>query len=287
MAASRSISSAVLTCSTCTRRAARRARRNSRLVARIATSSSRHTGCIDGSAPSRTSARRSRKRGSSSEWIATRRRPWRSTASKLSSSATSSEPVEEPMKTFTPAHPGSSSSLPSSAAFSSDAPMKNAWSTQARPAARRSLSFSAASSTVLGLVLGISKKAVTPPIAAPAEPVARSSLWSSPGSRKCTWVSITPGRTVRPAALNRSAAAAEARAPRAAIRPPLTPMSQDSRPFGVATWPPVRIRSKLSGIRAADDPVRPRKSPENEGEPPLFRGPGPAVQDRPFARSKP
>ncbi len=127
------------------------------------------------------------------------------------------------MKTFTPAQPGSSSSLSSSAAFSSEAPMKKAWSTQARPAARRSLSFSAASSTVLGLVLGISKKAVTPPMAAPAEPVARSSLWSRPGSRKWTWVSMTPGRMVRPAASNRSAAAAEPSAPRAAIRPPFDP----------------------------------------------------------------
>ena len=98
------------------------------------------------------------------------------------------------MNTFTPAQPGSSSSRSSLSAFSSVAPMKKAWSTQARPAARRNLSFSAASSMVLGVVFGISKKAVTPPMAAPAEPAARSSLCSRPGSRKWTWVSITPGQ---------------------------------------------------------------------------------------------
>ena len=38
------------------------------------------------------------------------------------------------MNTFTPAQPGSSSNRSSLSAFSSVAPMKNAWSTQARPA---------------------------------------------------------------------------------------------------------------------------------------------------------
>ena len=44
----------------------------------------------------------------------------------------------------------------------------------------------AASLVVSGLVLGISKTAVTPPSAAAREPVSRSSLCSRPGSRKCT-----------------------------------------------------------------------------------------------------
>ena len=52
--------------------------------------------------------------------------------------------------------------------------------------------------TVSGLVFGISNTAVTPPITALREPVSRSSLWVRPGSRKCTCVSITPGRMCRP-----------------------------------------------------------------------------------------
>ena len=48
---------------------------------------------------------------------------------------------------------------------------------------------------VAGSVLGISNTAVTPPCTAEREPVSRSSLWVRPGSRKCTWVSITPGKT--------------------------------------------------------------------------------------------
>ena len=109
--------------------------------------------------------------------------------------ATSSEPVEEPMKILTPAQPGSNSSSPSLSAFSSDAPMKKAWSVQALPLARCSLSLRSAAVSVFGLVFGISKIAVTPPRAAPAVPRSRSSLWVRPGSRKCTWVSMTPGRT--------------------------------------------------------------------------------------------
>src|SRR4029077_17386901 len=51
---------------------------------------------------------------------------------------------------------------------------------------------------VSGSVFGISNTAVTPPITALRDPVSRSSLWVWPGSRECTWVSITPGRMCRP-----------------------------------------------------------------------------------------
>ena len=64
--------------------------------------------------PPCTSARRSRRRASSSEWTATRRRPLRSTASSVSSSGTSRLPVELPMKIFTPAQPGCAPARPSS-----------------------------------------------------------------------------------------------------------------------------------------------------------------------------
>ncbi len=57
---------------------------------------------------------------------------------------------------------------------------------------------SASAPVVVGSVFGISNTAVTPPSTAAREPLSRSSFHSRPGSRKCTWVSMTPGSTVRP-----------------------------------------------------------------------------------------
>ena len=59
-----------------------------------------------------------------------------------------------------------------------------------------------------GFVLGISKTAVTPPSSAAVEPVSMSSFSRCPGSRKWTWVSMTPGRTCSPRASKISAAVA-------------------------------------------------------------------------------
>ena len=47
------------------------------------------------------------------------------------------------MKTLTPAHPGMRSKVPKSSAFSGVAPTKKAWSTRARPRARRNFSSKA------------------------------------------------------------------------------------------------------------------------------------------------
>ena len=61
--------------------------------------------------------------------------------------------------------------------------------------------FSNASSVVVcGLQLGISINEVTPPAAAAAVSVSISALCVSPGSRKCTWSSITPGMRNAPCA---------------------------------------------------------------------------------------
>ena len=87
-------------------------------------------------------------------------------------------------------------------------------------APRATLSASAAALVVGGSVLGISNTAVTPPSTAPREPVSRSSLWVRPGSRKCTWLSITPGRTCRPRQSITSAGGRARQSPIAAIRPP-------------------------------------------------------------------
>jgi hypothetical protein len=80
------------------------------------------------------------------------------------------------MKTFTPAQPGKRSSAGSSSVFSPVPPMKKAKSQCMRRFARSSLSASAAALVVVGLVLGISNTAVTPPMTAPSEPDSRSSL---------------------------------------------------------------------------------------------------------------
>ena len=53
-------------------------------------------------------------------------------------------------------------------------------------AARPSLARARSAVSVGGMVLGISSTAVTPPITAAREPLAQSSLWVSPGSRKWT-----------------------------------------------------------------------------------------------------
>src|SRR5918999_698766 len=117
-----------------------------------------------------------------------------------------------------------------------------------RSLARASLSASASASVVVGSVFGISNTAVTPPSTAAREPVSRSSFHSRPGSRKWTWVSITPGSTVRPAASNTSPAEAWARSPIAATLPPRTPTSAGPRPAWFTTSPPRTIRSKVSGM---------------------------------------
>ena len=115
------------------------------------------------------------------------------------SSATSSEPVEEPMNTLIPAAPGrrSSSAEISRRSHACRRPRRRSRNACARSRARPCRQARPRPS-VSGLVLGISKTAVTPPITAPREPDSRSSLCERPGSRKCTCESTTPGRMCRP-----------------------------------------------------------------------------------------
>src|SRR6266849_9696429 len=113
---------------------------------------------------------------------------------------------------------------------------------------RATLSASASAFVVVGLVFGISNTAVTPPSTAEREPVSRSSFWVSPGSRKCTWVSMTPGTTCRPLASITAPPGARARSPIAAIRPPVTPISRTPSPSWLTTVPPRTITSKVSAI---------------------------------------
>ena len=146
------------------------------------------------------------------------------------------------MNIFTPQQPGRSSSSGSSSAFSGVAPTKKAWSVHARPFERSSLSCMASGVTVSGLVFGISKTAVTPPSAAERMPDSKSSLCSLPGSRKCTWLSMMPGRTMRPVASTTSPASPEI-VPISTIFPSRTATSVSKGPPVVQTVPFLMIRS--------------------------------------------
>ena len=121
-----------------------------------------------------------------------------------SSSATSRSPVDEPMNTLMPAAPGSRSSSGMSSAFSRVPPTQKAWSQCMRPRARASLSASAAAVMVSGLVFGISKTAVTPPITAAREPVSRSSLCSGARLAEMHLGVDDAGQDVQAAAVDRS-----------------------------------------------------------------------------------
>lgn len=55
----------------------------------------------------------------------------------------------------------------------------------------------AGASMMGGRVLGMAHTMVMPPARAAAVPEAKSSLCVPPGSRRCTWTSINPGRTWR------------------------------------------------------------------------------------------
>ena len=134
------------------------------------------------------------------------------------------------MNTLTPAQPGARSSSGNSSTLSRVPPMKKAKSQCMRCRPRFTLALKVCSVTVSGSVFGISKTAVTPPIAALREPVSRSSLCVSPGSRKCTCVSITPGRMCSPLQSITSAAEPGANEPIAATRPLVTAISRTPVP---------------------------------------------------------
>ena len=60
--------------------------------------------------------------------------------------------------------------------------------------------FTTSAQSVTGLVFGIGQMVVYPPRTAAFEPLSMSSLYSSPGSLKCTCRSISPGMTKHPEA---------------------------------------------------------------------------------------
>ena len=62
-----------------------------------------------------------------------------------------------------------------------------------------------------GLVFAIGRQVVTPPATAVSLPLMTSSLYSSPGSLKCTCISMSPGITSLPAASMTQSAAGHSR----------------------------------------------------------------------------
>ncbi len=126
-----------------------------------------------------------------------RRWPLPKIRSKCSCLSTSKSPVLDPIKILMPQ---AGCTLLSASRLSLVAPIKNPKLAAQLEAARASFQSSCFWSVVGGLQLGISRKLVTPPRTAARDPEARSSLSVAPGSRKCTWGSITPGISNRPAA---------------------------------------------------------------------------------------
>jgi hypothetical protein len=65
--------------------------------------------------------------------------------------------------------------------------------------------------SVTGTVFGMEQTVVKPPAAAARVPLAMVSFQVWPGSRRCTWMSISPGATSSPAASSTSASSSAAR----------------------------------------------------------------------------
>ena len=201
------------------RRRAARASAMMRRVASIALSSSRHTGCDDGIARhalaqrARSSAPRPR-RGSRRGGVPDGQHP-----ASCASSETSRSPVEAPMKILTPAVPGiRSSSARLGGVGGGRADVEGVVAPHpvlARaPACRRR----ASAVSVLGLVLGISNTAVTPPSTAARLPLSRSSLCLQPRLAEMDLAVDHAGQHVEPGAVDRLAGIAASRRSRRSAR---------------------------------------------------------------------
>src|SRR3954466_6895707 len=70
--------------------------------------------------------------------------------------------------------------------------------TQAVSVARSLIHAIVAGLSAAGEVFGMQTIVVNPPAAAARAPEAIVSLCDCPGSRKCTWISIKPGATIKP-----------------------------------------------------------------------------------------
>ena len=165
---------------------------------------------------------RSFSRYSSSEWNDARRLMTFRMLRRLSSSSTSSEPVDEPMNTFTPAHPGRrSSSGEVGGVLARAADEEREIAVHAVGGARLTLAASAFALVVAGSVFGISNTVVTPPMTALARAGLEILLVGEAGLAEMHLAYRSrPGSTCRPRQSITCAAVACERSPIAAIRPP-------------------------------------------------------------------
>ena len=186
---------------------ARRSRRSrtSRSVQRSAAISSRQTGCEDGS-PSTRSPSRSRRRNSSSEWKAARRRVLlqdRRDALVVLDQQVAGRGAHEHLDAGRARQPFQLADI-ARHSRACRRPRRRSRNACGR-CARRTLSASAAALVVSGLVFGISKTAVTPPSTAAREPVSRSSLCSSARLAEMHLAVDHAGQDVQAAAVDRLA----------------------------------------------------------------------------------
>ena len=100
--------------------------------------------------------------------------------------------------------------------------------------------------------------AANPPAAAARVPLAIVSLYSCPGSRRWTWMSMKPGATTRPSASIVSVpAGASSRGPTRATRPAWISTSPGaSSPFAGSTTRPFRMQRSIAQASAPLAPSR-------------------------------
>src|SRR5437879_4933964 len=114
----------------------------------------------------------------------------------------------------------------------------NPTSTRACLRASAALDSITPAASTAGTVFGMSTTVVTPPAAAAAVNVPKSSFCGKPGSRLCTWTSIAPGSTYMPRASTVRASSGALSLPTAVMTPPAIWTSTSRGPSGVCTVPP-------------------------------------------------
>ncbi len=163
------------------------------------------------------------------------------------------------------------------------APMGHTRTPQHSPARSRT-QRTCSGLSITGRVLGMQATEVKPPRAAAAVPLAMSSLYSKPGSRRWTCISTSPAQTVRPRASSTWASGAlrslpmTARRPssmRRSITPPMPPTGSTRRPFWMRSF-----TSSLLSSRALGDRPLPRPHQSSVDMP----CPGPGHRKRAYRR---
>ena len=123
------------------------------------------------------------------------------------------------------------------------APIGRTWASAL--AAFSSIYFTVSALSHTGFVLGMAQTVVTPPAAAARHPEIISSLYSRPGSRKCTCKSISPGAKTSPEASMILSAEQFKALPKSAILPSTTRTSPTVSSFCEGSITCAFLNSKL------------------------------------------